>query len=273
MRRGVRLRGWRKVATATWSAPRDPQIYGTLEVDASALLAYAHRIRERRGERVTITALVGKAVAHAFAEHPELNVVIRRGRAVPRGGVDVFFQAAADGGRDLTGVIVRDADRKPVTAIAAEIRDAAARIRDGQRVGLGRASPLLDRLPTPLLRVGLRAVGWLVGVAGVDLSALGIPAHPFGSAMVSSVAAFDIEHAYGPLGSYYRVPVLVLVGKIVQRPVAVAGDVVVRPILPLGVTLDHRYLDGAHAGRLAASVKAYCADPGRYEADEGSSSR
>lgn len=271
MGRGIRLRGWRKVATATWSAPRDPQIYGTLEIDATALLAYAARVREDHGQRITLTALIGKAVAHAFAEHPDLNVVFRGGRAVPRDGVDVFFQAASDGGRDLTGVIVRDAERKPVTAIAAEIEDAATRIRGGERVGLGRAAPLLDRLPTPLLRVVLRVTGWLVGVAGLDLSALGIPAHPFGSAMVSSVSAFDIEHAYAPLGAYYRVPALLLVGRVSERPVAVAGSVVVRPILTIGVTLDHRHLDGAQAGRLAASVKAYCADPGRYEGGASSS--
>jgi pyruvate/2-oxoglutarate dehydrogenase complex dihydrolipoamide acyltransferase (E2) component len=51
----------------------------------------------------------------------------------------------------------------------------------------------------------------------------------------------------------------------VQVP-AVAGDeVVVRPILTMTATFDHRYVDGFHAARFAAAVRSYCESPARFE--------
>ena len=42
----------------------DPQFYGDLELDASALLDYLEAVRQRSGVHVTVTHLVGRAVAH-----------------------------------------------------------------------------------------------------------------------------------------------------------------------------------------------------------------
>ncbi len=111
----------------------------------------------------------------------------------------------------------------------------------------------------------LRLSAWLTVDLGLDLPRLGLRRHTFGSAMVSSVGMFGINRAYAPLSPYYRVPLLVLVGEVQSRPVAVEGEVVVRPMLTLSATLDHRYLDGFHAARLARAIEAYCADPAAFE--------
>jgi hypothetical protein len=87
----------------------------------------------------------------------------------------------------------------------------------------------------------------------------------FGSAIVSSVSTFGAERAYGPLNPWYRVPVLVLVSEVKQGAVVVDGEIVARPMLTLAATLDHRYLDGAHAGRLVRSARAYLEDPSAFE--------
>jgi pyruvate dehydrogenase E2 component (dihydrolipoamide acetyltransferase) len=76
---------------------------------------------------------------------------------------------------------------------------------------------------------------------------------------------WGITRAYSPLAGYYRVPVLVLVGAVAQRPVAIAGKVVVRPMLTLTATFDHRYADGVQAARFARAVQEYCADPAAFE--------
>jgi pyruvate dehydrogenase E2 component (dihydrolipoamide acetyltransferase) len=59
--------------------------------------------------------------------------------------------------------------------------------------------------------------------------------------------------------------VLVLVSEVKQRAVVVDGEIVARPMLTLAATLDHRYLDGAHAGRLVRSARAYLEDPAAFE--------
>src|ERR1022692_3406703 len=50
-------------------------------------------------------------------------------------------------------------------------------------------------------------------------------------------------------------PLLVLVGAVRRQPVAVADEVVVRPVLTLTATFDHRYADGFHAARFAGAVR------------------
>jgi pyruvate dehydrogenase E2 component (dihydrolipoamide acetyltransferase) len=261
----VKARGWRRIATATWGHPNDPQIYGDLEIDAGALLAFIEELRRRTGVRVTVTHLVGKALAAALAEHPELNTRLVGGRFIPRESVDIFFIVSTEGGKDLSGVKVANADRKHVVEIANEVAGRAARVRTGDDAELGRSKSLLDATPTWLLGPVLRLGTWLTVDRNVDLKRFGLPRQAFGSAMVSSVGTFGVHHAYGPLSPLYRVPFLALVGEIEPKPVVIDGEIAARPMLTVSATMDHRYLDGSHAARLGKSVRAYLENPAAFE--------
>jgi pyruvate/2-oxoglutarate dehydrogenase complex dihydrolipoamide acyltransferase (E2) component len=179
--------------------------------------------------------------------------------------VDIFFIATSDEGRELSGVKVEHADRKSVVQIAREVAEQIQRIRSGEDTEFGRAKSLLDNLPNWALRRLLRFLAYLTIDLDLDLTRFGLPRQAFGSAMVTSVGMFGIRKAYAPLSPYYRVPFLVLVGEVQPRPVAVAGRVEVRPIVTLCVTLDHRYVDAFHAGRLSARLLEYCAAPQDFE--------
>jgi 2-oxoglutarate dehydrogenase E2 component (dihydrolipoamide succinyltransferase) len=51
--------------------------------------------------------------------------------------------------------------------------------------------------------------------------------------------------------------------KIQDRPMAVGGQVVVRPIMYLAVTYDHRIIDGREAVQFLVAIKDALEDPGR----------
>jgi pyruvate/2-oxoglutarate dehydrogenase complex dihydrolipoamide acyltransferase (E2) component len=260
-----RVHGWRKLAGAAWGAPADPQFFGDMEVDAAALLDFVDHARAATGVHVTITHLIGRAVAHGLAEVPELRVRLARGREYDRGSVDVFFIVTSGGGQELTGVKVTGADRKPAVDIAQEVSDRCAVIDAGRDPDLGRGKAMLAALPPRLLRVALHAAAWLTSDLNLDLSRFGMPRQAFGGAMITSVGMWGISHAYSPLAHYYRVPVLVLVGAVRSAPVVVQGRIVARPMLTLTATFDHRYVDGFHAAQFAAAVHDYCADPAHFE--------
>lgn len=262
---GRRVQGWRKLAGSAWGPPRDPQFYGDLELDAGALLEYAEAARSVAGAHVTMTHLIGRAVAHGLAEVPELGVRLARGREHDRDSVDVFFIVTTRNGQELTGVKVAGADRKSAVEIAREVSRRCAAIGAGNDPELGRGKELLARLPPRLLRVALHAGAWLTSDLNLDLSRFGLPRQAFGGAMITSVGMWGIGHAYSPLAHYYRVPLLVLVGAVEQRPTVVAGEVLARPMLTLTATFDHRYVDGFHAARFAAAVRSYCKSPARFE--------
>ncbi len=261
----IKIDGWRKIAAATWGNPNDPQIFGDLELDASATLDFVEDAREATGTRVTMTHMVGKALAVAFGENPDLNVRLYRGHFVPRETVDIFFIVSAGKGLDLSGVKVREADEKPVIEIARELAERADRIRTGQDAEFGRTKTNLGRTPHRMLHTALKLAAWLTVDRDMDLRRFGLPRQAFGTAMVSSVGMFGIQHAYAPLSPYYRVPMLVLVGEVAKKAVVVDDQIEARPVLSAAATLDHRYVDGYHAARIAKSFRSYLEDPKRYE--------
>lgn len=261
MTTGRRVDGWRKLARAMWGPPNDPQFYGDLEVDAANALAFVEAQRRASGTHVTLTHLTVKAIAAGLGAVPSLNVRLVRGREYPRESVDVFVIVAV--GRDeLSGVKIRDADRKSVVEIAREIEARAERIRRGEDEQLGRTKRMLGTVPARPLRYAMRLGAWLTSDQHLDLPRLGLPRDAFGGAIVSAIGGTGISHAYSPLARYYRVPLLILVGAVQEKAVVVSGRVVARPILTLTATFDHRYTDGLAATDFARAAEAYLHDPG-----------
>ncbi len=262
--RGRKLHGWRKLAGSFWGAPNDPQFYGDLELDAGPLLEYLDELRERKGTHVTVTHAVGRAVAHGLDSVPDLRVRLARGREFERESTDVFFIVAAEGG-ELTGCKVDRANEKSLVEIAEELESARLSISSGSDESFGKAKQMLDLLPQRLLRSAMNLSAWLTSDLNLDLPALGVRRQAFGGAMITSVGMWGISRAYSPLAGYYRVPVLVLVGAVTERPVAIDGQVVVRPMLTLTATFDHRYADGFQAAKFAQAVQEFCHDPAAFE--------
>ncbi len=255
---------WRRLSLGAWTRPQDPSIYGWLDIDVSRARVYLDALNRAQSTKVTLTHLVGKAVALAIAERPEINAVVRRGQQVyVRDTVDVFFQVAYEGGENLSGAKVGAADSKSLVEIAAELADKAARIREHAHHDLKSSDDRLRHVPAQLRRAVLRAIELGIYDLGLDLSSFGIPSDAFGSAMITNIGVFGLPRAFAPLVPFTRVPIVITVGAIRDAPVAEDGQVVVRPIVTLGVTLDHRLLDGYQAGKLAQRFQAVLNDPQR----------
>ncbi len=78
----------------------------------------------------------------------------------------------------------------------------------------------------------------------------------------------------GVFGSLLSTPILnqpqsAILGmhKIQQRPVAEDGEVVIRPMMYLALSYDHRIIDGAEAVQFLVQVKAQLEDPARMLLD------
>lgn len=247
-----------------WRAPDDPQIYGALEIDATAMQQFMQQCRDL-GHKVTPTHLVGRAVALALREVPDLNVRIHGGRAYPRRSVDVFFITAVEGGRDLTGIKIERADEKGVVDLARELTERSGAAKQGRDVALAKSKRAMDSVPAFLLRPALRLSAWLAGDRDMSIRSLGLERAPFGSAMITSVGMFGLPMGFAPISWMYRVPLLVLVGAIQEKPLAIEGRVEVRPVLPVTATIDHRYVDGWHVAKAMRVFRGYLEAPSERE--------
>lgn len=264
-----KITGWRKIAGSIWGPPNDPQVYGAMEFDATPLNAYMDRAREA-GHKITVTHLVGRAMAVAMHEVPDFNVRIKGSKVYPRESVDIFYITAVEGGRSLSGVKIEGADDKSVLEVATELTGRAGAKRRGDDPEYAKTKKMLERMPLRLMRVSMRFAAWVSGDLNRELKALGVEKSTFGSAMITSVGMFGLPQGFAPLARFYRVPLIVLVGEIADKPVAVDGRVDIRPMVPLTATIDHRYADGWHISQLLKPFRAYMADPAAFEPDPAS---
>lgn len=263
-KRGMTTR--RKLAIASWSAPREGNIYARVTLDATEAMDYLAQVREQTGEKVTITHLVGKAVAVALAEEPTLNGTIKLGSYVPHDQVDVAFLVAMPDGSDLARAKVSHLDRKHVAEVARELREQAERLRTGKDEDWEKSKGLVKALPTWLLRPLVWLTGWLGNSLGLSIKAMGVEPYMFGSAIITSVGMFGLDEAFVPPTPFARVPLYVLIGAVKERAVVVEGAVVVRPELTLTATIDHRFIDGFQGAVLARAFKRVFEDPWSLEA-------
>jgi pyruvate/2-oxoglutarate dehydrogenase complex dihydrolipoamide acyltransferase (E2) component len=253
-RRADHLSSWRRLAVHVWRTPTDPTVYGVLEVDMRRSLEWLAEANRAGGARVTPTHLVVRAIAKAIAETPAANAMVALGRVYVRDSVDVYCQVATDGGRDLSGVKIRHADRKAPCEIADELGELARKVREGRDPGSEHTKRVLGRVPDALLRPLLRITGFLTFDLRLDLSSLGIAYDQFGSAMVSNVGGFGLHNGLAPLVPVSRAPIVLLVGEVSDRPLAENGQVIAAPMLNIGATFDHRLIDGYQASVMARTV-------------------
>ncbi len=249
----------RKLAVATWRAPREGRLHARLAVDASAVLAYCARQREATGVPVTPGVVVGMAFHRGILQNPAFHNRVVFGRIVPFDSYDVAFAVDIGSGEDLAPTKVRGVDGKTVVQVAQELEAGAARLRARQDSDFEMSSGIARAVPWWALRPMLSVASFLNG--GLGVRAFGQPAHPLGSMFVTNIGSFGLDEGYVAPVPFARVPLYVCVGAVQDAAMAVDGQAVVRPQIVITATADHRLVDGAHAAALARFVRTALADP------------
>lgn len=251
----------RKVAIASWSSPKEGNIYGKVSLDMSKALEYIDHLRKTSGLKITITHLVGKAAALALAACPDLNGRIFLGRYIPHKTVDLSFLVMVDGGKDLGKFKVSNMDKKSVVEIAQELSVGAERMRQGKDENFEKPKNLLRIAPTWIIRPFLWLTGYLTGAMGLSVKAVGLEKFPFGAAIITSVGMFGLDEGYAPPTPFARVPIYVTIPEIKKRAMVVNDEVVIRPMLDITATIDHRFMDGFRGASVAKMLRKYLEDP------------
>lgn len=260
---------WRRISIANWKAPNDPTVYFAFPIEFSRAQRFLEQISRESKIKMTPTHLVSKAVALTLRRYPELNGIIKWRRIYLRKSVDIFLQVAIAEQNtterpDLSGTKIEKCDAKNLVQIAVELKEKSRSIREKRDPQFKLTLKLLNNIPALFLSWCVRLIGFLIFNLGLNLPRLGLPADPFGSAMVTSVGSLGIASGFAPLTPMSRVPLIVCVGEVTDRPWVVDGQVAARPILDLSVTFDHRFIDGLSASRMAEYFKGIIENPERY---------
>lgn len=130
---------------------------------------------------------------------------------------------------------------------------------------IGVATAVPDGLLVPVIR---HADQLSIMQLAAELVRLGAAAQQrkLGVAELSG-STFTITN-FGSFGGHQGTPIInppevaiLGIGRIQDKPVALEGQVVIRPMLPLALSFDHRLLDGAAAGEFLNRLMSLLADP------------
>jgi pyruvate/2-oxoglutarate dehydrogenase complex dihydrolipoamide acyltransferase (E2) component len=262
---------FRKIAMGSWRTAGDPSVYGLLEIDVTKALKFLEQEQKQTQTKLSVAHLVGKAAAQVMHQRPEINGLIRFKRIYQRKHVDLFYQVNIPGDPSdpvgqamLSGEIVRQAENLTVVQIGEELDRKARIIREGGRGELTSSIEVMKFVPWSLVHWALNISAFLIYDLKLNLSWAGLAQDPFGSVMITNVGSLGIDMAWAPLVPYTRVPLLLTVGKIQDRPWVVDGRLEVRPIMRIGITFDHRFMDGVHASVMSRLFQQCFDEPEKY---------
>ena len=233
----------RLVVAAVRAGRRIVPMQGLLTVDVTE----ARRRLAAADPPQSLTAYVVACVARAAAAHPQVHAYRDwRGRLVRHRGVDVQTLVEIPTAQGPFGLVhvIRDADTRAVADITAELRAIQAepdRSPSGRLLArLGAAGGRLPGCYRAMYAVMSRSRRVHRATGTVQVTAVGMFAGGGGFALAPPTLA----------------SLLVVVGGAAPRPAVVAGQVAVRDLLDLTITVDHVVVDGAPAARFGATLRA-----------------
>nr|WP_239135427.1 2-oxo acid dehydrogenase subunit E2 [Streptomyces sp. SID12488] len=213
----------------------------------------AHRsARRAAGGRYSVVTYLLHATGRVLHRHPEANAVL-----VP-GGLFGLFGLRGPRTLRFTEVTAKlaldrtvDGERTVLSALLPALESASLdeiqrrvdryRGPDTERLAEFRGVRLLGRLPVPLGRLAFAA-------------ALRDPARRpgvFGTVAVSSLGHRPVDGFHSSGGT----AITLCAGRVVDRPVVREGRLAVAPVMRLGLTFDHRVVDGGTAADVLGDLK------------------
>lgn len=215
----VPMNGMRKAIARNMqnSHMTSPTVTFNLSVDMTELRRCREQLKAN-GVKVSYTDVIVKFVAKALREFPQLNCSVSENRIIYKRYVNMGVAVSLENG--LVVPNIPDADKKSLTEISDELKELAAKAREG-------------KLPLERLQGG--------------------------TFTVTNLGMYGIE-SFSPIINQPEVAILG-VNTIEEKPVVRGGELVIRPMLNLSLTADHRVVDGAYAAQFLQRVKALMENP------------
>ncbi len=197
-----------------------PHFYLSMDIELDALLELRSRLNARPNVdyKLSVNDFVIKGVALALKKVPGCNASFAGDRILRYRDVDVAVAVAIEGG--LITPIVRQADRKTLSVISAEMKELAARAKAG-------------KLQPQEFQGG-----------GFTVSNLGMYGIPEFAAIINPPQAC-----------------ILAVGAGEKRAVVRDDRIVVRTLVTVTLSTDHRVVDGALGAEFLQALKAGLEDP------------
>jgi 2-oxoglutarate dehydrogenase E2 component (dihydrolipoamide succinyltransferase) len=251
----VKVDPGRRILFDAVDSARRPDGFATMLVDLLPAKEFKDAFRKRHGVPLTYLHMLIKACTLIMKKYPWTNYMIERYRVIHPSSIDVGISVAGE--EVITPVvIIREADKKSLIEIVEEFRRKTAEaIRDEEKNleklrKIGRLLPInfLRRMVIRYLAQSYRLRRQVVGTVQISM-------------MNTKETDLFIPMTMGTA-------VLMGVGGVANRPVAVGDKVEVRPSVYVTLLIDHRVWHPLHASELSKELRWIMEHPEELEKTE-----
>ncbi len=251
---------WRKVASTIYRKPIDSKIYGTVDLDVTELEKFITKKR-KEGTKTTLTYLLTLIMGRAIRQEvPELNSYVKRGKIIQREQVDATVSVLLPGGQ-MGSVKVENTDKLTVEELAEEIGKEIAQTRKGNENDTMQSKNLLSSVPWPFRNWLFKLYRTATIHWGISVPGIGLDANSFGSYVVSNIGSVGLDTGYAALLPSSNISFVMVLGNVMKKPIVVNDEIVIRRIMSISATLDHRVVDGSHGGKMFRVIKHLIKNP------------
>jgi len=212
----VTLDGMRRTIAARLSEAKQtiPHFYLRRSARLDALMKFRGTLNSQlqsRGVKLSVNDFIIKACALALQQVPDANAVWAGDRIIRLKPSDVAVAVAIEGG--LFTPVLKDADKKTLSALSTEMKDLAARAKTKK-----------------------------------------LAPHEYqgGSFAISNLGMFGIENFDAVINPPHGA--ILAVGAGIQTPVVEDGEIVIRNVMSMTLSVDHRVIDGALGAQLLQAI-------------------
>ena len=219
----VALDGMRRTIAARLSEAKQtiPHFYLRRSARLDALMEFRGTLNKQldsRGVKLSVNDFIIKACALALQQVPDANAVWAGDRIIKLKPSDVAVAVAVEGG--LFTPVLKDADKKTLSALSAEMKDLATRAKSKK-----------------------------------------LAPHEYqgGSFAISNLGMFGIENFDAVINPPHGA--ILAVGAGIPSPVVENGAVVIRNVMSMTLSVDHRVIDGALGAQLLEAIVTHLENP------------
>ena len=243
----------------------DGVTYYEAKIDCTELLAYVAESEEKIGAKLTHVLTAASFIG--FASTPRMNRFVSGRRLYQRNDIWLSFSMKRGAGGDkfsrdaqLATVKLKVAPGETFPELCARINSDVQLNRSGKKTSADKEFQLFDLLPRPVLEPAAHLLRWL------DyfnlLPGFFIEGDPlYTSIYIANLGSIGMGPVYHHLFEYGTCPVFLCAGDIRDEPMAVDGEVVVRPVMRLRFSFDERIADGVNTRFGMEAICRVVADP------------
>jgi pyruvate/2-oxoglutarate dehydrogenase complex dihydrolipoamide acyltransferase (E2) component len=217
-------------------------MHGLLEVDVTTARERMESYEQKTGEQPSFTAFIVKCLGDAIKIDDQLHAYLNwRGKLVIYEDVSIgaMIEIERDGTKVPMPYMFREVNLKDYLTLHEELRSAQRKPLDTQA---GRSTPALLAAPGLIRRI----VYWVINRVPQSFRPYSSPV------LVTAVGMFGSGSGWGiPNPSQ---TLTVTLGGISAKPAIFEGEIRIREILNLTLSMNHDIVDGAPAARFASNL-------------------